>query len=180
MSKADEYFNRVLPLGGNPGTVQSTTLKVTPTPTSIDIRTLFGNVGIGDFWTVKAEGPLSVPTGQTWRAYLSMTPRAGTNATPFGSSASGYEGWPLNDGQEVSGKLTAGKAQTFSTAPSLIGFATLVAHNVLNVSCTVGSGVLHVARSTLPAGTMDAGQFRPPVGSAIYPPGPSGWIGPYA
>lgn len=176
--KSSEYWNRVLPLGGNPGTVQSKTLNLTPTPTSIDVRTLFGNVGIGDFWTVKAEGPLSVPTGQTWRGYLSLTPRAGTNATPLTSAASGYEGWPLNDGQEISGRLLAGKAQTFSTQPSLIGFATLVSHNVLNVNCSVGSGLLHIARSTLPQ-MMDAGQFRPPVGSAIYPPGPSGWVAPY-
>ena len=179
MAKADEYWDRIFPLGGSPGIVQSTTLKVTPTPTSIDVRTLFGNVGIGDFWTVKAEGPVNAPTGTTWRAYLSMTPRAGSNATPLSSAASGYEAWPLNDGQEVSGKLTSGKAQTFSTAPSLIGFATLVSHNILNINCSVGSGLLHVARSTLPQ-MMDAGQFRPPVGSAIYPPGPSGWVGPYA
>lgn len=179
MSKVDEYFDRILPLGGGPGTVQSRTLNVTPTPTSMDVRTLFGNVGIGDFWTVKAEGPLSVPTGTTWRAYISLTPRAGTNGTPITASASGYESWPLADMQEISGKLTAGKAETFSTAPSLIGFASMVSHNILNINCSVGSGVLHVARSTLPQ-LMDAGQFRPPVGSAIYPPGPSGWVGPYA
>jgi hypothetical protein len=177
--KVSEYFNRVLPLGGNPGTVQSTTLKVIPTPTSIDVRTLFGNVGIGDFWTVKAEGPLSVPTGQTWRAYISLTPRAGTNATPLSSAASGYEGWPLSDMQEISGKLTGGKAQTFATSPSLPGFSTGLQHTILNINCSVGSGLLHVMRHTLP-GSMDAGQFRPPVGSAMYPPGPSGWIGPYA
>lgn len=178
MSKADEYFNRVLPLGGNPGTVQSVTLGLSPTPTSIDVRTLFGNVGIGDFLTVKAEGPGAGPTGAAWRGYFSLTPRPGSNSVALTPAGSGYQAWPLGDLQEISGKLLTGNARTFSTAPSLIGFATLVAHQILNINCNVGSGLLHVARSTLPP-QQDASQFRPPVGSAIYPPGPSGWIGPY-
>lgn len=184
MAKADEYWDRVLPLGGNPGTVQSATIGLSTVGTSIDIRTLFGNVGIGDFWTIKAEGPATaaIPSGFNWKAYLSLTPRVGSNSSGQSGltpAASGYQAWPLGDLQEISGKLTSGKAQTLSTAPSLIGFATLVSHQILNVNCSVGSGVLHIARSTLPAGTQDAGQFRPPVGSAIYPPGPSGWVGPY-
>ncbi len=181
MDKASEYWNRVLPLGGNPGTVQKGTLGHSTAGTSIDIRTIFGNVGLGDFLTAKAEGPApgNVATGLSWTAYLSMSPRAGTLSTSVTAAGSGLQAWPLGHLQEISGKFLSGKAETFATSPSLAGFATMVSHNVLNISCNTGSGLLHLARSTLPP-IMDAGQFRPPVGSAMFPPGPSGWVGPYA
>lgn len=183
--KVSEYFNAVLPLSGGPGTVQQATLGVSTTATGVDLRTVFGNLGIGDFLTIKAEGPAAgqlTPSGINWKAYLSLGARAGalsSGQSGLTPAASGFQAWPLSDMQEIKGHLLAGKAQTFATSPSLIGFSSMLDHRILNISCSVGSGLLHVARSTLPAGNMDASQFRPPVGSAIFPPGPSGWVGPY-
>jgi hypothetical protein len=172
----NDYFNQLLPLSGNPGTVGKVTLGLSPTPTSIDMRTLFGNLEGGQMLKVKAEGG---PSG--WKAYFSFGPKAGSVATWAGGltpAASGFQAWPLGDMQEFVGKMTAGKAQTFATSPSLPGFSTGLHHNVLNVACNIGSGLLHVMRATLP-GNHDAAQLRPPVGSAMFPPGPSGWVGPY-
>jgi len=182
MGKADEYWDRVLPLTNGPGTVQQQTLGLSPLGTSIDMRSLFGNTFIGDFYTFKAEGP--APSSASlidWKAYMALGPRGGalsTGQSGLTPAASGFQAWPLASMQEISGKLTSGKAQTFTTSPSLAGFATMVSNHVLNISCNIGSGLLHVMRATLPE-SMDAGQFRPPVGSAIFPPGPSGWVGPY-
>lgn len=183
MSKADEYFHSLLPLGGNPGTVSKVTLGLSPTPTSIDMRTLFGNLDQGANLTFKADGPAAAPggSGLNWRAYFSLTPRTGTIAPGWSGltpAASGFQAWPLFSGEEYKGRMSAGTAQLINTAAYPTGFATMVHHNVLNVACSIGSGLLHVLRSTV-APSQGAEQLRPPVGSAIFPPGPSGWIGPY-
>ena len=179
----EEYFGKILPLGGGPGTVGKVTLGLSTTPTSIDMRTLFGKMDGGSHFTFKAEGP--APVGATlinWKAYLAMTARPGnvvSGASGLTPAASGFSGWPLSDMQEIEGHLVSGRAVVNSTVGGVPtgGFATLLDHRILNISCSVGSGLLHVRRSTLQPG-QDAAALRPPVGSAIFPPGPSGGWGP--
>ncbi len=167
----EEYFGTLLPLGGNPGTVSEVSVPISTVATSVNLDTLFGNIDQGSHLTVKADGPLTVPSGLTWKAYFSLGPRAGTVGHGWsGATPSGLQGWPLLDGQEKQGHLLTGRAVT-------TGFATALSHKILHGVCTVGSGFLRVYRSTLPQG-FDAGQLRPPVPSAIFPPGPSGWYGP--
>lgn len=177
---ADEYFNQLFPLGGNPGLVSKVTLDLSPTPTSIDIRRLFGNIDGGHALTLKADCPYAAGgSGFSWRAYFSFTPNAGNLAPVWSGAASvtpsGFQSWPLKDGDEFKGRMLVGRSVNTTTAPT--GYATMLAHQVLNVACNIGSGLLHVMRSTLHP-TQDSGQLRAPIGSAIYPPGPSGWNGP--
>ncbi len=165
----EEYFAQILPLGGNPGTVDKVALPLSTVATSTNLDALFSNIDQGSLFAIKADGPFQPPSGITWKAYFSLSPRAGTIVHGF-SGASGLQAWPLLDGQEKVGKLVSGRAVS-------TGFATMLSHKVLNAVCNVGSGFLHVARLTLPQGA-DAGQLRPPVPSAIFPPGPSGFWGP--
>jgi hypothetical protein len=180
--KIDDYFQKLLPLGGGPGTVSKVTLGLSTVPTSIDLHTLFGNLDGGQMLRLKAEGPVG-PTASllSWKGYFSLSAKAGTlanGASGLTPAASGLQAWPLADMEEFEGKLLSGRAQTFATSPSLPGFSTMLSHHVLNLSCSIGSGLMHVMRSTLPP-SVDASQLRPPVGSAMFPPGPSGWVGPY-
>jgi len=162
---------------------ERSTLGLSTTPTSIDMRTLFGNMDGGSHFTFKAEGPVAAgATLLNWKAYLAMTARPGnviSGASGLTPAASGFLGWPLSDMQEIQGKLLTGRAVVNTTVGGVPtgGFATLLDHRILNISCSVGSGLLHVRRSTLQP-MQDAGAMKAPVGSAIFPPGPSGWFGP--
>ena len=169
--KSSLYFNQFLPHGGSIGLKQVHTFNIGPTATSIDLRTVFGNIGNGDFWTVKATSPNAVvPSAASWKTLFCISQNPGTVSENAPGQASGLQGWPLLDGQEFKGHLSGGREVA-------TGFATGISPFVLNVKTTLGSGVLSVMRSTLDH-QKDLGQFQPPVPLAMFPPGPSGGWGP--
>ena len=171
VGKSDTYFNQFLPHGGSIGLRQVQTFNIGPTATSLDLRTAFGNINGGDFWTIKATSPNPmVPSAASWKALFSISTIPGTVSENAPGQASGLQGWPLLDGQEFKGHLSSGREVA-------TGFATGIAPFVLNMKTTLGSGVLSVMRSTLQS-TEDLGQFQIPVPSAMFPPGPSGGWGP--
>ena len=168
--KFEEWANQLLPLGGNLGVRDMATVAISPAATtSVDLRTLFGNIDNGHFFTFKADAPFQAASGTNWKAYFSLSDKAGNINHGFSGAggASGIQGWPLTDGQEKSGHLISGRIVT-------TGMATAIDFRVVNALCNVGSGLLRIMRSTLPPG-QDASQLRVPVPSAIFPPGPSGW-----
>ena len=167
------YFNQFLPLSNNPGMVAQRAVGLSTTPTSIDMRTLFGAIDNGDFFAFKADAPLVSPTpsGPAWRAYFSISARPETINNGWAGPvpvASGLNAWPLADQAEKIGKLM-GAGRGVGT-----GFATMMDYRTLNAMCTAGSGYLRIQRLTLPD-TADASKFKIPVPSGIFPPGPSGW-----
>jgi hypothetical protein len=153
MSRTETFFNQFMPLGGNVGTQQTVTLGLSTTPTSIDLRTLFGSFDGGEQLLIKADG-LNQPSG--WRGYFSFseqaTPMAENRAA---GSASGVQGWPLLDGQELTGHLTSGRIVA-------TGFCSQLDFKHLNVKSSVGSGTFKLMRRTLTE-PQDASRFQAPV-----------------
>lgn len=152
------FFNRVMPLGGNVGCQQTVTIGLSTTPTSIDVRALFGQVDNGEGLLLKADGGTPAPSGPAWRAYFSFTDKGTTLAetAPFGS-ASGAQAWPLTDGQEMLAHLTSGRAVA-------TGFATGLTYPVLNAKCSFGSGMLKLMRHAM-IEPNDASKYQAPVPS---------------
>lgn len=153
------YFNRFLPLGGNIGTQQMVTLGLSSTPTSIELRSVFGSLDNGDGILVKADAcGQGMPSG-AWRAYFSLTEKAttinGTLLTP--GTASGAQGWPLLDGQELFGHLTSGRMVA-------TGVATQLAYSTINLVSSFGSGTLKLMRHSL-VEPQDASRFQAPIAS---------------
>ena len=152
--KTEQYFNRFLPLGGNLGTQQMASFQLSPIPTSIDLRSVFGSLDNGDGLMIKADGA-GQPSG--WRGYFSFTDKPTTinegQTTP--GTASGAQCWPLQDGQEMLGHLTSGRAVA-------TGFATQLSYAVLNMKSSSGSGMFKLMRHTLTQ-QQDASRFQAPV-----------------
>lgn len=151
------YFNRFLPLGGNVGMQQVATLNLSPTPTSVDIRSLFGSYGNGDGLLVKADG-FGQPSG--WRAYFSLNSSGGvplSEALVGPGTASGAQCWPLQDGQEIFGHTTSGRIVA-------TGFVSQMSFDVLVAKSSSGSGTLKVMRHTL-VEPQDASRFQAPIPS---------------
>lgn len=159
---SNQWFNQFLPVGGMNGISQTQILPISTTATSIDLRTLFGNMDNGGHFTIKAvnNNPAN-PSGAPWRAgfLLSQNP---LTLVDVGTAAA----WPLLDGQEYKGHLGGGR--TFAT-----GFATMISPAMLNVKASFGSGLLCVQRSTLLDG-RDLGQFKMPCPSGFPQGAPSG------
>lgn len=163
--KADNYFNRYLPIAGNLGFNQIQTIGIGSVQTSIDLRALFG-VGIdnGDGIMVKAVqlgGNIASGTPGSWRALFSLSEQAQTiNESQVGAgTASGGQCWPLMDGQEMLGHLTSGRAAN----PT--GYASGVSFPILNVkvaNSNMGTGLFKIMRHTL-IETQDASRFGPPM-----------------
>lgn len=153
------YFNRFLPLGGNLGTQQMATIGLSPTPTSIDLRSIFGSVDNGAGIMVKADAQGQPAPSGPWRAYFSFTDKGTTinEALTGPGTASGAQCWPLLDGQEMLGHLTSGRAVG-------TGFATMLSYPVLNVKSSFGSGTFKIMRHTL-VEPQDASRFQAPVPS---------------
>jgi hypothetical protein len=161
MSRVETYFNQFLPLGGNAGMQQTATIGLNTVGTSIDLRTVFGpNIDNGDQILIKADG-LFQPSG--WRGYFSLSEKpTPINETAQAGSASGAQGWPLLDGQEITGHLTSGRIVA-------TGFATQLDFKHLNVKSNVGSGTFKLMRRTLTE-LSDASKFQAPGSPTMFAP----------
>ena len=160
MSRTETFFNQFMPLGGNIATQQLATLPLNSVGTSVDLRTVFGNLGNGDQLLIKADG-LNQPSG--WRAYFSLSEKpTPINETASVGSASGAQGWPLLDGQELTGHLTSGRVVA-------TGFATQLDFQHLNIKSSFGSGTFKLLRRTL-AEPSDASKFQIPASPTMLVP----------
>lgn len=134
----NEWFNQNLPLANTPGLKNQAAFRVGPTPTSVDLRALFGNALSGHLWTLKARA--ESPSGFKALFSLSSNPMT-VNSSAVGTS-SGVS-WPLLDGQEIRGTLMSGRE-------SATGYATGGVYPFLNVRASNGgTGWLHVYRSSV-------------------------------
>lgn len=133
MTILNEWANVQLPHYGSTGMRQMANLSVPPSPTSVDLRTLFagskGGSGLPYFLTVKADmspGATGYAGGQKFYIAFASNGASGINPALTGS----FPGvcYPLADGQEIRGRLMtiperAPNASGFS--PSGAGYATM-------------------------------------------------------
>lgn len=148
-----EWFNQNLPLANSQGMKCTAALRVVPTPTSVDLRALFGNVLSGHLFTLKARA--ESPSG--FSVLFALSPNPMTISGSVAGTSSGV-GWPLFDGQEIRGTLMSGRE-------AATGVATQTAYPVLNVKSGNfgGTGWLHIYRSSV-SPTQGSEQFPIPSG----------------
>ncbi len=168
-----EWFNQTLPQMNTAGMKDIAVLRVGPTSTGVDIRTLFGNrtgvptgsveictpsgtpnVDAGHFYSLQADGAGPVPTGAApWRAYVAFSPAVRTiDETSLGTGAC----WPIVDGQVLRGRLAPGGIDRATGFPSGLSVATGLDSKVLNFKCAPGGGTgyLRIYRSSIDNGQV--------------------------
>lgn len=173
-----EWFNEILPLMNTRGMRDMAVLRVGPTATGVDLRSLFGNrtgfptggaemlaipsgtipnIDAGHFYTIQADA--AGPTGvvNPWRAYLALSP----NLTAIDEQNAGQPTglcWALTDGQKLRGRLPS------ATIERATGVATLFASTVLNFKAAAGAGTgwLRIYRSSLGEGQNPGTEFKFP------------------
>jgi hypothetical protein len=155
----NEWFNQILPLSNTPGMKNQALLRVGPTSTGVDLRSLFGDAQ-GHYYTLKARsaGPAAPSGVAAFCALVSLSANPLAISETLGGGATG-QGWPLLDGQDVRGQLMGGKERASG------GYATMAAYTTLNVKGLTGgqTGWLHVYRSSVSA-PQDT-QFPIPTGA---------------
>lgn len=171
-----EWFNEILPQMNTAGVTDMALLRVGPTATGVDLRTIFGNrtgvptggadisppsgapnIDSGHFYTIKADGAGgSLPSGvaNPWRAYIGLaaTVRAVDETSPTGIC------WPLLDGQQIRARMAP------ATRDRATGAATLFPSPVLNFKAAAGAGTgwLRIYRSSLGEGQQPGIEWPKP------------------
>jgi len=166
-----EWFNLTLPQMNTVGMRDIAVLRVGPTSTGVDLRTLFGNrtgvptgspdictpsgtpnIDSGHFYSIQADGAGPVPTGAApWRAYIAMSPAVRTiDETSVFTGAC----WPIVDGQVLRGRMAPGGFDRGTGLASGISasIATGLTASVLNFKgppAGGGTGYLRIYRSSL-------------------------------
>src|SRR5687767_6026746 len=167
-----EWFNQTLPQMNTVGMRDIAVLRVGPTSTGVDLRTLFGNknnipsgspeictpsgtpnIDAGHFYSIQADGAGPVPTGPAWKAYIAFSPAVRTiDETSLGTGAC----WAVKDGETIRGKFAPGGLDRGTGLPSGISasIATGLDSKVLNFKCAqnAGTGYLRIYRSSVAEG----------------------------
>lgn len=172
MSIEQEFFNQLFPIGNTLG-VRAMTAVAVPSGVGgvIDLNAAFGPTGAGGYYTAKAD---NVPSGHAIyvAAHTQPTyqcrPDAVAGGTGMGANGTGFC-WPLQNGQEVRGRLPSWGIDTHPTG-GLFGMtggyrATLTTPNYLHFRGSAGmptGAVLRVMRSSVP--------WAGPVGDVLKAP----------
>jgi hypothetical protein len=140
----DEAQNVTPPLMNTTGLKCMHVIMCTPTSQSLDLRTVFGLLNNGHYFTLQADGvKCYVAFGSNGSGSISET-AVGNGATVC---------WPIPDGGQLPVRLT--NAKELAT-----GYATMASYPFLYFKSTA-TGYLRVYRSSLGKG-QDASEFRPP------------------
>ena len=177
-----EWFNTTLPMMNTAGMRDLAVLRVGPTSTGIDLRTLFGNrtagiptgspdistpsgtpnIDAGHFYSIMADGAGPVPTGAApWRAYLALAQTVRTiSETDVATGACGAR----TDGQVLRGRMAPGGMDRATGFPSGFSAATGLNAPVLNFKSAAGQGTgwLRVYRSSIGEGQVVGDAFVAP------------------
>jgi hypothetical protein len=178
-----EWFNTTLPLMNTVGMKDIAVLRVGPTATGVDLRTLFGNrpfaptgapdvctpsglpnIDAGHFYSIMADGAGPVPTGAApWRAYVALATTVRTiSETDVATGAC----WALVDGQTLRGRMPpGGRDRGTGLASGIAGaIATGLNSPVLNFKSAPGGGTgwLRIYRSSLGDGQVAGDQWPGP------------------
>lgn len=167
MTILNEWANLQLPHFGSTGMRQMAVLRVPPSPTAVDLRTLFrgslGGSGLPYFITIKANmapQPTGHPGGGKFLFAMAANNASGISAALTGSLPGVC--FPLADGQEIRGRLMSIPERW--SAPSGYtgsgGWATMVNYSHIHFMSSAGggssgfspSGFLHIYGSSVPEG----------------------------
>lgn len=140
----NEAQNVTPPLKNTTGMKCIHVLRCTPASQVIDLRTVFGTMDNGHFFTLQADGV---------KCYVAVSSndQGSIDETAVGNGATVC--WPIPDGGQLPYRLISGKELA-------TGYATLAAYRHLFYKSTA-TGYLRIYRSSVAMG-QDASEFRPP------------------
>jgi hypothetical protein len=168
MTILNEWANIQLPHFGSTGMRQMAAIRVPPTPTVIDLRTLFagskGGSGFPYFLTLKAD-MAPAPTGHAGGGKFMFAFAANAASGISQGLAGSAPGvcYPLSDGQEIRGRLMSHEVRYLggsAMATGAGGFATMTSYPFLHIVSSAGggssgfspSGFLRLYGSSVPEG----------------------------
>lgn len=181
MASMQEWFAENFPIQNTTSVKDIAVLRVGPTSTGVDLRTLFGNntqipkpsgsvplnlaaasglpnIDAGHYYSIQADGAGASPTGAaTWRAYVALSNGVKTVDPNAVSTASGAC-WALKD-TDPPARWFIPPGREVST-----GVATLTAFTTLNFVCPAGGGTgwLRIYRSSVSGDQDTADAFPDP------------------
>lgn len=166
-----QWFNPQIPFANTQGLRDMVVVAPQAVATSLDLRTVFGNME-GGAWKLFMRTDNLMPSGVPFKAYVNFSTNPGTVSSTAVGTSSGV-GWPIAQDETFVARIFGGQKDVAT------GYATGLSPYVLNYAGqSVGSGLLHILRALDDVETPRAFHFPMPSGLVGAPTfTPSGFGG---